>query len=952
MYYKIGVLLYLLVFHLIFVNHSVAQDINTPFHQRIDLTNKMPSDVVYELAQNKKGTIWLASEKGLFSYSGFFFTAYQIEKSNNYTNDVIGVQIDYLNRPIALDFSKYLLLVDNEEIIHKKKGNSVPQLASYSYKVLNFSTYSLITDGISIYKLQDRLFTKISALNPVVEFPIQDFYKENNNLILYYSNGQKLVYDIIARKIIENTKGNGGVLNTLALNNKLISCTKTAIIIKDEKGSTTFNTPVNQNIDVKPAYFYTQKKGSLVYGVVSSYLFILNCKETKPTIKWYFIGDASTLSSVLVSNDGTVHISTLGDGMYRIYPEWLNTEHVTNNTTSKILYYSKVADMEVAIQKRRIYLYKNGALYKSMAVRDDVLITQVTYLKGYYYASGFHFLFKVPKSDFENLSEFNYATLAQYKFTTKGCKDIAVFYDKLYYTTAHNLVRYNPDLGFRDTLINQRCEKIFIQNNLLFVNTENHLKIFNSRGTNLFNLNIRANAVTSKDSNSLFVLSKTNDLFLLNLSSQKLISIKTKLNKGIDDILWFKNYLYICNSNGINRLNYFAHNYTTSVVGTYEFSHYDMELLSQGGKCVLSSNRGVIVTNITDFFSRKYRPTYLAIESATGNKKDNTIYLGKMFNHLTVNVVDENLASTRFLVLVGGDSSYYSTSSIQLGLLPEGRSDVSIVGYDRFGNATKPLNFRVSNTYPFFSSRLFTNLLIGTVVSLLLLMLYSVYNYQRKLWDIEAKTKNKEMETRLVALRSQMNPHFIYNVLNTAQSHMFSNDIASANNIITKLSNIIREVLESTKTRYVEIGEEIKLISEYCELEKARYDDKFNFEIIVADNVNKKLKIPYFFVQPLVENAIWHGLIKDVQNNDRKLRVTFAQDDKTIVITVDDNGVGYDIAKVRNGSVALNNLKERIEIKKQLRKIDSSLHIYNKKELNINDKGTICKLTILMPDFI
>jgi len=377
-----------------------------------------------------------------------------------------------------------------------------------------------------------------------------------------------------------------------------------------------------------------------------------------------------------------------------------------------------------------------------------------------------------------------------------------------------------------------------------------------------------------------------------------------------------------------------------------------MELLSQGGKCVLSSNRGVIVTNITDFFSRKYRPTYLAIESATGNKKDNTIYLGKMFNHLTVNVVDENLASTRFLVLVGGDSSYYSTSSIQLGLLPEGRSDVSIVGYDRFGNATKPLNFRVSNTYPFFSSRLFTNLLIGTVVSLLLLMLYSVYNYQRKLWDIEAKTKNKEMETRLVALRSQMNPHFIYNVLNTAQSHMFSNDIASANNIITKLSNIIREVLESTKTRYVEIGEEIKLISEYCELEKARYDDKFNFEIIVADNVNKKLKIPYFFVQPLVENAIWHGLIKDVQNNDRKLRVTFAQDDKTIVITVDDNGVGYDIAKVRNGSVALNNLKERIEIKKQLRKIDSSLHIYNKKELNINDKGTICKLTILMPDFI
>jgi hypothetical protein len=255
MYYKIGVLLYLLVFHLIFVNHSVAQDINTPFHQRIDLTNKMPSDVVYELAQNKKGTIWLASEKGLFSYSGFFFTAYQIEKSNNYTNDVIGVQIDYLNRPIALDFSKYLLLVDNEEIIHKKKGNSVPQLESYSYKVLNFSNYSLITDGISIYKLQGRLFTKITALNPAVAFPIRYFYKENNNLILYYSNGQKLVYDIIARKLIENTKGNTAVLNITTLNNKLISCTKTAINIKDENGTATFSTPVNQYLDSKMVFY-------------------------------------------------------------------------------------------------------------------------------------------------------------------------------------------------------------------------------------------------------------------------------------------------------------------------------------------------------------------------------------------------------------------------------------------------------------------------------------------------------------------------------------------------------------------------------------------------------------------------------------------------------------------------------------------------------------------------
>ena len=952
MYTKIGVLMYLLAFNLFFISKTHAQEIGTPFHQRIDLTNKMPSDVIYQLAQDKKGTMWLASEKGLFSYNGFYFTSYQIENSNNYTNDVIGVQIDYLNRPIALDFSRHLVLIDNGKVIYSKKDQVIPQLKNYDFRLLNFSDYSLLTDGISVYKIQGTTFTVVTTINPIVEANLQEFNKEGNKLHIAYSNGVEVQYDISSKKTTRNSKSTSSNLSTININGFKVSCNRDQIVVDSENGNTTFETPISSKSESKPTYYYTTQKANVVYGVVSPYLFILDCNYPTPQIKWYFISDASTLSSVMVSKDGTLHISTLGDGMYKIYPEWLYTQHITYNTNSKILYYAKVDDKEIAIQKRRIYLYKNGRLYKSISVKDDVLITKVIFLNGYYYASGFHYLFKIPKAEFENIGELNYLTLYQYKFTTIGCKDIANLNNNLYFTTSLNLVKYQPEENKRDTLINERCDKMFNVNNLLFVNTESHLEVFDKKGEHIYNLNIRASAITAKDSNYVFILNKTNDLFVLNLKTRTIKSIKSKLNRGIDDILWYRNYLYICNSTGINRLNYFAHNYTTSITGTYEFSHYDMELINQDGRCILSSNRGVIAANISDFFARKYLPTYLTIETSLGDKKDNTIYLNREFNHLNITVVDENLASFKFLVLIDGDSSFYNTNRIQLGVLKEGKSNVTLIGYDRFGNPTKPLNFTVSNTYPFFSSRIFTYSLVGTVICLLLMVVYSLYNYKLKLWEIEAHNRNKEMETRLVALRSQMNPHFIYNVLNTAQSHMFSNNLATANSIITKLSNIIREVLESTKTRYISIEEEIKLISDYCELEQERYDKKFKYEIIVDENLNRKLKIPYFFVQPLVENAIWHGLIKDVKNKDKKLIITFSLKDRKTVITVNDNGIGYDINKVREGSVALNNLRERMAIKKQSRKIDATLDIYNKKDLNINEKGTICELKILMPDFV
>ena len=212
----------------------LAQAIKLPYHQRIELARGLPSDIIYELNQNKKGTLWLASEKGLFSYNGFTYKSYQIEKSNFYTNDVINVKTDYLNRPVALDFSRYLFIVDNNELQSKQNNNTVPKLNGYNFKLINYSNKSIVTDGYSIYTLVGNTFKLEHTLNQSATAAITNCYKFNQNTLkLVYNNGTVASYNLDTKSstiTLEHSKCN----YSIAENDFYVSLTKKEISLKYE----------------------------------------------------------------------------------------------------------------------------------------------------------------------------------------------------------------------------------------------------------------------------------------------------------------------------------------------------------------------------------------------------------------------------------------------------------------------------------------------------------------------------------------------------------------------------------------------------------------------------------------------------------------------------------------------------------------------------------------------
>jgi tetratricopeptide (TPR) repeat protein len=196
------------------------------------------------------------------------------------------------------------------------------------------------------------------------------------------------------------------------------------------------------------------------------------------------------------------------------------------------------------------------------------------------------------------------------------------------------------------------------------------------------------------------------------------------------------------------------------------------------------------------------------------------------------------------------------------------------------------------------------NTLFITGFSILILILlvilisrFSVIKKQKKALNeayaqLEITKKNELAVSNLKALQSQMNPHFIFNALNSVQDLVLLQDIRNSNKYLGKFSDLIRKILLSSKEQFISLEEEIEILSLYLDLEKLRFGDDFqiNFKTELSENDLHSIELPAMFIQPYIENAIKHGLFHKV--GQKQLTVHFYKEGKYLNCVVEDNGVG------------------------------------------------------------
>jgi sensor histidine kinase YesM len=171
---------------------------------------------------------------------------------------------------------------------------------------------------------------------------------------------------------------------------------------------------------------------------------------------------------------------------------------------------------------------------------------------------------------------------------------------------------------------------------------------------------------------------------------------------------------------------------------------------------------------------------------------------------------------------------------------------------------------------------------------------------------IEQKSKNAEIklafkykeleELKMTALQSQMNPHFLFNSLNSINNFILKSDIEKASDYITKFSRLIRVILKSSSSLTVPFSEELGILSLYVKLEQMRINGGFEYIVNIDKDINlEEIKVPPLFLQPFIENSIWHGLTH--VEGEKKIILTVSQDEDNIICEVIDNGRGIDKAR-------------------------------------------------------
>jgi len=209
-------------------------------------------------------------------------------------------------------------------------------------------------------------------------------------------------------------------------------------------------------------------------------------------------------------------------------------------------------------------------------------------------------------------------------------------------------------------------------------------------------------------------------------------------------------------------------------------------------------------------------------------------------------------------------------------------------------------------------------------------------------------------EARLGALQEQMNPHFVFNALNSIKRLILDGNSEKASRYLNKFALMIRMTLNHSKDILVTLHENIVYLKAYLEMEQLRFDDSFSYSIFTSENIDEEQTfIPSLMIQPLVENAIWHGLMP--ANGDKKIIVAFTQYENKISCAIEDNGIGiHESEKLKEAkrpshhSVGLENLRKRIKIMNEKYDTDCTLEIIDLKDIDKHKRGTRVVLLLNM----
>lgn len=386
-------------------------------------------------------------------------------------------------------------------------------------------------------------------------------------------------------------------------------------------------------------------------------------------------------------------------------------------------------------------------------------------------------------------------------------------------------------------------------------------------------------------------------------------------------------------------------------------------ILKHDKKLWLVHNNGISVFDVATGKPNKYPPPVYIEQVHIGDSlynKEGLLNLKYDQNHITINYVGlsyKNAGNTEYKYKVEGiDSNWIYTryTTVSYHTIPPGAYRFLVVAKNNDGYwSSTPAMVSFKILPPWWKTWLFISFV--TIVTVLLIGFLFKYRLSviKQRERLKAIQQEKISSAELKALRSQMNPHFIFNAINSVQYFITNNDPASSQKYLSKFAKLIRYVVDNSKPSTIPLSKELDALNLYLDLESLRFENKFEYkvEIDVSIDINN-IKIPSMLIQPYVENAIWHGLMHKTTTG--SIKINIKQGDNVLICIVEDNGIGrkraQQILREKNNefhrSVGMSLTQERLDVISQQSNTKLIVAITDLQDTKGNGIGTRVELNL------
>lgn len=855
---------------------------------------------IYELFCDSKGFIWVGHSNGISRFDGKRFTHYQHSLQNSL--GISNIREDKDGRIWCRNFGGQIFYVER---------NKLNLLESYSWKEQqSFPTIFIDAknrliashkNGLFVYDINSKKSSVISfdkEKKPLPNFSL-GIYKGNCFAVFngsFFSLEQNQLQKInVPSNFQEHQKQFQIVIGSFndslyLLNNKrdsILTCTVTnnsiAFIRKFavEKGGIY-------------GVYETSKNEAWICGKQITY------SLTAPKSNETSIGS----TSVCRDKTGRLWFSTLDKGIGYVITE------ENNSLTHLSPYFQSNNIKTIATDNKQILIGTNsGNLFWLNPTNFSVvkqlhepngLPIDALYTNNNTVYAGSTFLLRV------NESKTRIDTIA----SVSSVKDLAM--DKagnVYVANAFSLMKVDRT-GSKTIIRNKRCQVVEVDENgkVYAAFADGIFEFQNNTQTEIFyqQQSIYATSLALKN-DTLFIGSISNGLIVYfngNIiqhynNQNKLLSNCVLKVKNIENNIW------LLTPSSLDRL--VNQNNIVHYTGNSNFVFRTIRDFSVCNNTIfLASANDLFTLNVVK--STQQQEPSLFIDAILVNKSDCIAYLKNEFsyhqNNITFSLSGLSFNENRSLLfkyrLIGADSIWHiadvNQTIIDFPALLPGKYVFESIAIDADGLLSKKSIYTFEILKPWWQQWWFRALVFCTIA----FGFYGLYKYRLGLAN-----KNNELlleklnlesdlrESMLTAIKSQMNPHFVFNALNTIQAYIYKSDENKASNYLGKFSDLIRLILDNSQKKTIVLSKEIEMLQLYIDLEVMRFENTMQAEISVDDKLNiESIYLPPMLVQPYVENAVKHGLLH--KPKDRKLLLEFklSENKSNLLIIVDDNGVG------------------------------------------------------------